>query len=54
MSINCYECKLTMTCMLKRSIVDWHNLNVFYRGNHYESSKYIQPEYIFNRCRKYQ
>ena len=32
MSINCYECKFTMTCMLKRSIVDWHNLNVFYRG----------------------
>lgn len=32
MSINCYECNLAITCMLKRSIVDWHNLNVFYRG----------------------
>lgn len=27
-----YECNLTITCMLKRSIVDWHNLNIFYRG----------------------
>ena len=31
-STNYYKFKLAIICMLKRSIIDWNGLNVFYRG----------------------